>query len=138
MELILLERIAKLGNLGDVVNVKPGYARNYLLPQGKALRATAANREYFEQEKTQLEEANARKRTDAEGIAAGLENRAFVLIRQAGESGQLYGSVNAPRHRRRRQGRRFRRRTQPGRDRSTDQGAWPPRHRDCPAPGNRG
>ena len=95
MELILLERITKLGNLGDVVNVKPGYARNYLLPQGKALRATAANREYFEQEKSRLEEANARKRTDAEGIAAGLENRSFVLIRQAGESGQLYGSVNA-------------------------------------------
>lgn len=95
MELILLERIAKLGNLGDVVNVKPGYARNYLLPQGKALRATAANREYFEQEKSRLEEANARKRTDAEGTAAGLENRSFVLIRQAGESGQLYGSVNA-------------------------------------------
>ena len=95
MDVILLERISKLGNLGDVVKVKPGYARNYLLPQGKALRATDANREYFEQEKSRLEEANARRRTDAEGIAAGLENRSFVLIRQAGESGQLYGSVNA-------------------------------------------
>jgi large subunit ribosomal protein L9 len=95
MEVILLERIAKLGNLGDVVNVKRGYARNYLLPQRKALRATEANMAYFEREKAALEAANEAKRSEAGEVSTALDGQFFVLIRQAGESGQLYGSVTA-------------------------------------------
>jgi large subunit ribosomal protein L9 len=95
MDVILLERINKLGNLGDVVNVKPGYARNYLLPQRKALRATEANRAYFEREKAALEAANEAKRSEAGEVSTALDGQFFVLIRQAGESGQLYGSVTA-------------------------------------------
>jgi large subunit ribosomal protein L9 len=95
MNVILLERIAKLGNLGDVVNVKPGYARNYLLPQRKALRATDANKAYFEREKAALEAANEAKRSEAGEVSTALDGQFFVLIRQAGESGQLYGSVTA-------------------------------------------
>ena len=95
MDVILLERIVKLGELGDVVSVKPGYARNYLLPQKKALRATNENREYFEREKATIEKTNEGQRSEAENIAAGLDGQSFVLIRQAGESGHLYGSVTA-------------------------------------------
>jgi len=95
MDVILLERITKLGNLGDVVNVKPGYARNYLLPQRKALRATEANKAYFEREKAALEAANEAKRSEAGEVSTALDGQFFVLIRQAGESGQLYGSVTA-------------------------------------------
>jgi large subunit ribosomal protein L9 len=95
MDVILLERIAKLGNLGDVVHVKPGYARNYLLPQRKALRATEANKEYFEREKAALEAANEAKRSEAGEVSTALDGQFFVLIRSAGESGQLYGSVTA-------------------------------------------
>lgn len=95
MNVILLERIAKLGNLGDVVNVKPGYARNYLLPQRKALRATDANQAYFEREKAALEAANEAKRSEAGEVSTALDGQFLVLIRQAGESGQLYGSVTA-------------------------------------------
>lgn len=95
MEVILLERIARLGKLGDVVNVKAGYARNYLLPRGKALRATKENRDYIERERAQLEVASAHKRGEADEIATGLEGQRFVILRQTGESGQLYGSVAA-------------------------------------------
>ncbi len=95
MDVILLERIAKLGELGDVVAVKPGYARNYLLPQKKALRATDENKEYFEREKASIEKTNEGKRGEAEQTAAGLDGQSFVLLRQAGESGHLYGSVSA-------------------------------------------
>ena len=95
MDVILLERIARLGELGDVVSVKPGYARNYLLPRKKALRATDENKEYFEREKTSIEKANEGKRSEAEQTAGGLDAQSFVLIRQAGESGHLYGSVSA-------------------------------------------
>jgi len=95
MDVILLERIAKLGNLGDVVKVKPGYARNYLLPQRKALRATEANMSYYEREKAALEAANEAKRSEAGEVSTALDGRFLVLIRQAGESGQLYGSVTA-------------------------------------------
>lgn len=95
MDIILLERIAKLGELGDVVSVKPGYARNYLLPQRKALRATDENKEYFEREKASIEKANEGMRSEAEQTATGLDGQSFVLIRQAGESGHLYGSVSA-------------------------------------------
>ncbi len=95
MEVILLERIDSLGQMGDVVNVKPGYARNYLLPQKKALRATEENRRHFEEHRAQLQTVNVERRTAAEQVATRLEGLAVVLIRQAGEAGQLYGSVNA-------------------------------------------
>ena len=95
MDVILLERIEKLGNLGDVVKVRAGYARNYLLPEKKALRATEANKKYFESQKATIEEANREKRAAAGDVAGALEGQAFRLLRQAGESGQLYGSVSA-------------------------------------------
>lgn len=95
MEVILLERIDKLGQMGDVVNVKPGYARNFLLPQKKALRATKINMEQFESQRTQLEADNLGRRQEAEAVAEKLDGLTVVLIRQAGESGQLYGSVTA-------------------------------------------
>ena len=95
MEVILLERIERLGQMGEVVAVKAGYARNYLLPQGKALRATKANREHFEEQRAQLEAQNLTRRTEAETLAERLDGLAVVLIRQAGENGQLYGSVTA-------------------------------------------
>lgn len=95
MEIILLERIESLGQMGDVVNVKPGFARNYLLPRGKALRATEDNRRTFEQQRTQLEANNLEQRTEAEAVAKKLDGLSIVLVRQAGETGQLYGSANA-------------------------------------------
>lgn len=95
MKIILLERIAKLGRLGDVVSVRDGYARNYLLPRQRALRATAANIAYFEEKREEIEARNLKERAHAEDIAAALEGKMFVSIQQAGESGQLYGSVNA-------------------------------------------
>ena len=95
MEVILLERIDKLGQMGDVVKVKSGYARNYLLPQKKALRATEANKSNFEQQRTQLEASNLERRQEAEKLSKKMEGLAVILIRQAGEGGQLYGSVNA-------------------------------------------
>ncbi|HER27492.1 MAG TPA: 50S ribosomal protein L9, partial [Rhodospirillales bacterium] len=93
MEVILLERIEKLGQMGDVVSVKAGYARNFLLPQAKALRATDANRTHFEAERTQLEAANLEQRGEAEKVGEKLDGLSVILVRQAGESGQLYGSV---------------------------------------------
>ena len=95
MEVILLERIDKLGQMGDVVNVKPGYARNFLLPQKKALRATETNKKHFEAERTQLEAQNLERRTEAEKLGQKMDAISVVMIRQAGEAGQLYGSVNA-------------------------------------------
>ncbi len=93
MEVILLERIARLGQMGDVVRVRDGYARNFLLPQGKALRANDANRVRFDREKVQLEARNLEARKEAEAVAGKLSGQSFVVIRQAGETGQLYGSV---------------------------------------------
>ncbi len=95
MEVILMERIEKLGQMGDIVSVKPGFARNYLLPQKKALRATKANLSHFETERTQLEAENLKRREEAEQVSKSLEGMVVNLIRQAGESGQLYGSVNS-------------------------------------------
>lgn len=95
MEVILLERIEKLGQMGDVVNVKPGYARNFLLPQKKAMRATETNKEHFESQRTQLEAANLDQRKEAEAVGAKLDGLSVILVRQAGESGQLYGSVTS-------------------------------------------
>jgi large subunit ribosomal protein L9 len=91
---ILLERIGRLGQMGDVVNVKDGFARNYLLPQGKALRATEANRKRFERERAQLEARDLELKTEAEAVSSKLGGQTFIVIRQAGESGQLYGSVS--------------------------------------------
>lgn len=93
MKVILLERVAKLGFMGEEVNVKEGYARNFLLPQGKALRANAANRARFEAEKEALEERNKERMSSAEEIGAALGGKSFIVIRSAGETGQLYGSV---------------------------------------------
>lgn len=93
MEVILLERIEKLGQMGDVVSVKPGFARNYLLPQKKAMRATETNRKVFEGQRTQLETANLEQRSEAESIATKLDGLAFIVVRQASDNDQLYGSV---------------------------------------------
>jgi large subunit ribosomal protein L9 len=95
MEVILLERIEKLGQMGDVVNVKPGFARNFLLPRGKALRANEANRAHFEVQRVQLEAVNLEQRSEAQAIADKMTDVNVILVRQAGDTGQLYGSVNA-------------------------------------------
>jgi len=94
MQVILLERVEKLGQMGDEVRVKDGFARNFLLPKKKALRATKANREYFQAQKAQLESQNAERKKGADAIASKLGGKSFVLIRQAGDRGQLYGSVS--------------------------------------------
>jgi large subunit ribosomal protein L9 len=93
MHVILLERIGRLGQMGDVVTVKDGFARNFLLPQGKALRATTANRERFERDRSQLEARNLELQSEAQAVATKLGGQSFIVIRQAGDSGQLYGSV---------------------------------------------
>jgi large subunit ribosomal protein L9 len=93
MEVILLERIAKLGQMGDVVRVKDGFARNFLLPKGKALRASEANRSRFENMKVDLEARNLEQRGEAEKVAERLNGQSFTVLRQAAEGGQLYGSV---------------------------------------------
>jgi len=95
MDVILLERVHNLGQIGDVVKVKPGYARNFLLPNKKALRATEANKARFESQRAQIEAANLEKRGEAESIRERVDGLKVVLIRQAGETGQLFGSVNA-------------------------------------------
>ena len=94
MQVILLERVEKLGQIGDVVKVKDGFARNYLLPKKKALRATKQNRDYFETQRVQLEARNLERKTEAQTVADKLEGKSFVLLRQAGDRGQLYGSVS--------------------------------------------
>lgn len=94
MEVILLERVSKLGHLGEVVKVKDGYARNFLLRRGKALRATDANKAKFERDRATIEAKNAERRKGAAEEARSLDGKSFTIIRQAGESGQLYGSVS--------------------------------------------
>jgi large subunit ribosomal protein L9 len=94
MEVILLERVVKLGQMGEVVRVKDGYARNFLLPKGKALRATKDNRAKFETMKAQLETRNLALKGDAEKVSSKLDGQSFIVIRQASETGQLYGSVS--------------------------------------------
>jgi len=94
MEVILLQRIGRLGQMGDIVNVKDGYARNYLLPQKKALRATEANRAHFESHRAQLEANNLELKKEAEAVGEKLDGKIFVAIRSAGDTGQLYGSVS--------------------------------------------
>lgn len=95
MEVILMERIEKLGQMGDIVNVKPGFARNFLLPRGKAMRATEANRAHFEVQRAQLEAVNLEQRSEAQAVADKMTDVSVILVRQAGDAGQLYGSVNA-------------------------------------------
>ncbi len=95
MEVILLERIEKLGQMGDVVNVKTGYARNFLLPKKKALRATDANKTHFDGQRAQLEAQNLELRSEAEAVGNKLDGQSIILVRQAGDAGQLYGSVSA-------------------------------------------
>ena len=95
VELVLLQRVEKLGQMGDVVRVKPGYARNFLLPQKRALRASKANLEKFEQQRAQLEAQNLKRREEAERVAERVAGLSVVVVRQAGESGGLYGSVSS-------------------------------------------
>ncbi|MBC9207281.1 50S ribosomal protein L9 [Roseomonas aerophila] len=95
IDVILMQRVEKLGQMGDQVSVRPGYARNFLLPQGKAIRASKANLERFEKERVQLEALNLKRREEAERVAERMDGLSVVIIRQAGESGGLYGSVSA-------------------------------------------
>jgi large subunit ribosomal protein L9 len=95
MDIILLERVEKLGQMGQVVSVKPGYARNYLLPKKKALRATKANLAFFEGQKVHLQAVNLERRKEAEQVAAKMNGLSVIITRQSGETGQLYGSVSA-------------------------------------------
>jgi len=95
VDVVLLERVENLGQMGQVVKVRPGYARNYLLPQKKALRATKDNLAYFEKQRAQLEVQNLKRKGEAEEVAKKIEGLTVVLVRQAGESGQLYGSVSS-------------------------------------------
>ncbi|MEQ9571551.1 MAG: 50S ribosomal protein L9, partial [Nitratireductor sp.] len=94
MEIILLERIARLGQMGDTVKVRDGYARNFLLPKGKALRANEANKKKFEGQRVQLEARDLERKSEAEKIAQSLDGMSFIIVRAAGETGQLYGSVS--------------------------------------------
>ena len=95
MQVILLERVDKLGQMGDVVNVKPGFARNFLLPKGKALRATEENINHFDTQKAQMEAQNLERKSEALAVSTKMDGATVILVRQAGEAGQLYGSVNA-------------------------------------------
>jgi large subunit ribosomal protein L9 len=95
MQVILLERVEKLGHIGDVVTVKDGFARNFLLPRKKALRANESNRKLFEANRAQIEADNASRKADAEAAASGVDGKSVTLIRQASNTGQLYGSVSA-------------------------------------------
>jgi large subunit ribosomal protein L9 len=95
MEVILLERVGRLGHMGDTVKVRDGFARNFLLPRGKALRATKGNKELFEKQRVQLEARNLEQKNEAAQIAEKLDGQSFVVVRSAGEMGQLYGSVSA-------------------------------------------
>ncbi len=95
MEVILLERVPKLGQMGEVVRVKDGFARNFLLPRGKALRATDANRKRFEDQRAQLEARNLERKSEAQAVADKVDGQSIVILRQAGETGMLYGSVTA-------------------------------------------
>ena len=132
MNVILLERVPKLGQMGDVVKVKPGFARNFLLPQKKALRATKDNITYFESQRKVLEAQNLERRSEAEAVGGKMKDLKVTLIRQASEALQLYGSVTSRdiadgADRRRRQDR-----AQPGRARQADQGAGRPQDQDPP------
>lgn len=95
MDIILLERVENLGQMGEIVKVRPGYARNFLLPQKKALRATKSNMDFFEKQRTQLEANNLKRREEAAAVAERMQGLNVLMVRQAGEAGHLYGSVSA-------------------------------------------
>ena len=95
MEVILLERVGRLGHMGETVRVKDGFARNFLLPRGKALRATDANKKKFEGQRAELEQRNGELKADAAAKSTKIDGQSYIIIRQAGETGQLYGSVSA-------------------------------------------
>jgi large subunit ribosomal protein L9 len=95
MEVILLERVGRLGHMGETVRVKDGFARNFLLPRGKALRATEANKKKFESQRAELEQRNSELKGDAAAKSTKIDGQSYIIIRQAGETGQLYGSVSA-------------------------------------------
>ncbi len=125
MNIILLERVAKLGQMGEVVRVKNGYARNFLLPRGKALRATEANKKHFEGQRAQLETRNLERKGEAEAIGEKLNGQVFTIIRQAGEFGPALWFGLDPRHRRGGHSRWFLGRAQSGHPAYPDQGARP-------------
>ena len=125
MQVILLERIGRLGQMGDVVNVKDGFARNFLLPQGKALRATEANRKRFERDRSQLEARDLELKSEAQGVSAKLDGKSFVIIRQAGDTRSALRLGLDPRHRRGGHRRRLLDRAAPGDARPADQDARP-------------
>ena len=138
MEVILLERVEKLGAIGDVVKVKDGFARNYLLPNKKALRANEANRKLFEANRARIEEDNADRRTDAEKASKGVDGKTVKLIRQASNTGQLYGSVSARDIAEALEGVGAQGHQEPGRARPPDQGDRGARGEDRASSGGRG
>ena len=138
MEVILLERVEKLGAIGDVVKVKDGFARNYLLPRKKALRANEANRKVFEANRARIEEDNANRRSDAEKSSKGVDGKAVQLIRQASNTGQLYGSVSARDIVEALEGEGAHVDQEPGRARPPDQGDRRARGEDRASPRSRG
>ena len=138
MEVILLERVAKLGQMGDTVRVKDGFARNFLLPRGKALRATKDNKARFETERAQLEARNLERRTEAEAVADKLDGQSFVIIRQAGETGVLYGSVSTRDLAETMTAGGFTVEPRAGRAQRADQDARPAHRPGAPAPRGRG
>ena len=125
MEVILLERISRLGQMGDTVKVKDGFARNFLLPQGKALRANEANKKKFEGQRAQLEARNLERKSEAQQVADKLDGKSFIVVRSAGETGQLYGSVSTRDIADLLTAGRLHRRPQPGRTQPADQGDRP-------------
>ena len=127
MQVILLERIGRLGQMGDVVTVKDGFARNFLLPQGKALRATKANRERFEKERSQLEARNLELKSEAGGVAEKLQGKSFIIIRQASNPGPALWLGHHARHLGCGHRRRLLHRAPPGHARPADQDTWPAR-----------
>ncbi len=138
MDVILMERVGKLGHIGETVRVKDGYARNFLLPRGKALRATEANKKKFEGRRADLEARNTELKRSASEVSDKLDGVTVVIVRQAGETGQLYGSVSARDIAEALTAARHQVATQPRRDPAADQDARPARHPDSPPSRGRG
>ena len=138
MEVILLERISRLGQMGDTVKVKDGFARNFLLPQGKALRANEANKKKFEGQRAQLEARNLERKSEASKVAEKLDGKSFIAVRSAGETGQLYGSVSTRDIADLITAEGFSRQPQPDRAQPADQDGRPHQCGDRAASGGRG
>ena len=137
MEVILLERISRLGQMGDTVKVKDGFARNFLLPKGKALRANEANKKKFEGQRAQLEARNLERKSEAQQVADKLDGKSFIVVRSAGETGQLYGSVSTRDIADLLTAEGFSVDPHAGPAQPADQGHRPHQHRDRAAPGSR-